>query len=84
MAMIIGGLMAVALGGVFVWSVRIGRLDLRESGRSLADQKNVLISRIAKLDDQHERGEIDTDDWAAQRADLKRELLVVAGQLEQE
>jgi hypothetical protein len=82
MAVIIGGLMAVALGGVFVWSLRSGTPS--NNGRSLADQKNVLISRIAKLDDQHERGEIDTDDWVAQRADLKRELLVVAGQLVQE
>ena len=82
LAVIIGGLMAVALGGVFVWSVRSGASS--ESERSLADQKNVLISRIAKLDDLHERGEIDTDDWVAQHADLKRELLVVAGQLDQE
>ncbi len=78
----LGGLMAVALGGVFVWSVRSA--SEKDSGRSLADQKNVLVNRIALLDDQHERGEIDTDDWTDQRTDLKRELLAVAGQMNQE
>ncbi len=63
-----------------VRAVRHARPKMSVAGR----QKNVLISRIAKLDDQHERGEIDANDWVAQRDDLKRELLVVAGQLDQE
>jgi mono/diheme cytochrome c family protein len=78
----VGGLMAVALGGVFIWSVRSGSGN--DSRRSLADQKNELVNQIAVLDDQHEHGEIDTGEWTRQRADLKRELLAVATQINQE
>lgn len=78
----IGGLLALALAGVFVWSVRTGTSENADD--ALAAEKDDLIDRIAALDDSHARGEIDTDRWMAKRAPLKRQLLDIAQQLDAE
>lgn len=79
-ALALGGALAVALAGVFVWSTRnAGSKQMRQS---LATEKSVLLQQLAALDDQHARGELDDTSWTTERARLKRQLLTVARALE--
>jgi hypothetical protein len=77
--LVLGGLLALGLAGVFVWSMRNDRPA--HTRQRLAADRDELIGRIADLDDSHARGEIDDATWASERAALKRELLDVANQL---
>ena len=80
-ALALGGALAVAVAGVLVWSTR--NSGGAETKRTLAAQKDALLHQIAAVDDQHARGELDDATWAAQRAQLKRQLLVVARTMEE-
>ena len=79
-AFIFGGLLVIGLAGVFVWTAVADRSA--PTKKSPESDKDELIDRIAALDDEHARGEIDDESWSAQRAELKRALMDVARQLD--
>ncbi|HXF64658.1 MAG TPA: c-type cytochrome [Caldilineaceae bacterium] len=78
MAWLTGGLAAVALAGVLLWSWRAGRVQTSSRAQDLARQRDELIRHIARLDDLHALGELDQESWQSQRAQLKARLLEVS------
>jgi len=81
--MLVLGVGAVLLLGLAVAAY----VPLRKQGRldrttALQQEKTALVQHIARLDDQHTNGELQTPAWAQERARLKATLLEVAQMLE--
>lgn len=81
MAWLTGALAAVALAGVVAWSWKQGHLQTVDTPENLRTQRDGLLQRIARLDDLHALGEVNSSTWHAQRAELKNKLLEIDGRL---
>ncbi|MBI3957847.1 MAG: c-type cytochrome, partial [Chloroflexi bacterium] len=77
----LGGVLLLALAGVFVWAWRAAMTQTGDEKALMRRQRTELLQRIAKLDDLHAVGELTDANWQQQRARLKAELLTVALQL---
>ena len=77
----------LGVGAVLVLGLAIAAyLPLRKQGRldrkaALQQEKAALVEHIARLDDQHANGELQTQTWAQERARLKATLLEVAQEI---
>jgi mono/diheme cytochrome c family protein len=76
-----GGLLVIVLAGLLYWPLR--RQAALDQGEALTRQRDELINQIAALDDEHAAGNLSTNEWSQQRAQLKSTLLVVAQQVAQ-
>lgn len=76
------GLVAAALLGALGYALQRGTLGAQPSRTNLADLREMLLQRIARLDDRHAMGEIGQPDWMRQRAYLKAQLVDVMHKLE--
>lgn len=79
----IGGALALALAGVFFWGWRKQTTRPRRPKSEWAAQREALVRRIARLDDLHALGELESQSWQQQRARLKAELISVTNQLQE-
>lgn len=73
-----GALALLVLAGVILWSWRNGRMQTATHGDDLRRQYDVLLQRIANLDDLYALGQLDQSAWQTQRAQLKSQLLDLA------
>jgi uncharacterized protein YciI len=77
----------LGVGAVLLFGLAIAAyLPLRKQGRldrkaALQQEKAALVEHIARLDDQHATGELQTQTWAQERARLKATLLEVAQEI---
>jgi len=77
----------LGVGAVLLFGLAIAAyLPLRKQGRldrkaALQQEKAALVEHIARLDDQHATGELQTQTWAHERARLKATLLEVAQEI---
>lgn len=78
-----GGLVLIVLIGAFVWAIQQGRIFGGASTHDVQRQRLELMRRIAHLDDLHALGDLSEEAWTSQRAQLKAQLLVVTGGLEE-
>jgi mono/diheme cytochrome c family protein len=77
-----GGLALLVLAGVIFWSWRNGRVQTAAQGDDLRRRYDVLLQRIAELDDLYAVGQLDAATWQSRRAQFKAELLDVAMRME--
>ena len=80
---LLGGALAAGLAGALLWGLRQQPANGGSTQQTLAAEREALVQRIARLDDQHAIGTLADERWARERARLKRRLLAVAGQLDQ-
>lgn len=80
--MAVGGVLLVALAAALVWPLR--RTGPADPAGALAAERERLIRRIARLDDQRALDQIPEGAWREQRTRLKQRLLEVAAQLSDE
>jgi mono/diheme cytochrome c family protein len=70
-------LVAASLLGGVGFAIQRGSLNSQYSRSELADQREMLLQRMAHLDDLHATGEINQSDWMQQRSYLKAQLVHV-------
>ena len=76
-----GGLVLLVLAGAFTWAWQRGRVSSGERQQELQRQQGEIMRQIAHLDDLHALGDISEEAWRSQRAQLKAQLLSIAGGL---
>lgn len=76
----VGSILFFLLAGIVVWP--LSRLRGSAYAERLQQDKARLTKEIALLDDRHEGGELDDDDWLDSRRQLKERLLSVTRQIQ--
>ena len=84
MVWLLASLLVVTFGGVLLGSHRQGLVSASEQSRELRQQRDVLIQRIAHLDDLHAMGELNDELWRKERAPLKAQLLDLSARMDEQ
>jgi mono/diheme cytochrome c family protein len=77
----LGGMLGVLLFGVLIWSWQQRHGQTRDPVADLRQQRNVLLQRIAHLDDRRALQEVDETLWQRERTHLKAQLIEVTRRL---
>lgn len=74
---VMGALLLAALLGALGVALQRGALAAQPTRRNLNDQRELLLQRLAQLDDGRALGTVTPNDWMRQRAALKAQLVDV-------
>lgn len=81
MAALVAAVVAAGLAGGLLWARASGMLRKGYSRADLHTLSEMLLDRIARLDDLHAIGDVSDSDWMRQRAQLKVQLVDVMARL---